>query len=212
MRWLGSLTSAVGMNLSKLWEMVKDREAWCAALHEAAKSQTRLNNDSNPCPQTGTNVCVKRLFHVINAYLESWLSSVLSHVLLHGSEQFETLALTLVCVTWNMFVSYTCSIVYVPFLPPPLFQPLSLFRTALHLLLLRLIPDFFGSQHLSFIQEKWSPFSATSLHKAAYLSFYWRQNKTSKTLKQLEHPFSPFQLTPTNVYLGSNLRFIWWNM
>lgn len=143
-------------------------------------------------------------------------SEFLSHILLDGSEHFETLCLTLYLAC---DLEYVCEL-YLFYCPgafrlffSPLFPSLSFFRTALHFLLLKLVPDFFGSpQHLRFIQEKWSPFSANSLHIAAYLSFYWRQNKTSKTLKKLEHPFSPFQLTPTSVYLGSNLRFIWWNM
>ena len=40
MRWLASITNSINRNLSKLWETVKDREAWGAAFHGATKSQT----------------------------------------------------------------------------------------------------------------------------------------------------------------------------
>jgi len=47
-RWVDGITNAMDMNLSKLWEIVRDREVWCATDHGATKSQTQLSDRKAP--------------------------------------------------------------------------------------------------------------------------------------------------------------------
>ena len=58
MKWLDNITDSMDMNLSKLWEMMKDRGAWCVAVHGVTKSQTRLRDGKTTGVQkVFKNVC-----------------------------------------------------------------------------------------------------------------------------------------------------------
>ena len=66
MRWLHSITDAMDMNLSKLWDIVENRGAWCATIYKVAKSQTRLSDWTMIKQKQYCNISIKsfKMFHI----------------------------------------------------------------------------------------------------------------------------------------------------
>ena len=76
MRWLDGITDSTDMNLSKFQEMVKDREAWCAAIHEVSKSRTRLIDWIVTATRLPKNVENNLLFSIMS--LDGDLESIMA--------------------------------------------------------------------------------------------------------------------------------------
>jgi len=74
MRWFDDITESMGMSLSKLWVMVKNREAWCSAVHVVAKSQTWLSNWTTTLLHTENETTAQIKIFFINVNFPSFIS------------------------------------------------------------------------------------------------------------------------------------------